>query len=339
MGKVIVIFLYLMLNSQFGFSESAKLKNLMNIRGVRDNELHGFGLVFGLAHTGDSPAFAPTKEAMVNAFKRMGIKAQATDLVPGNIAAVLVTATLPPFARIGDQMDVRISATGDATSLAGGTLLLTPLRAADNEVYAVAQGSVTVGQASGKGASVLTVAHLSKAGTVEREFAPHFIENDLLSLSLKQADFTNNSRAVKAINTRFNGFYARSIDPRQIEVSVPEYYHANLVDFVAEIEAIEIEVDSKAVVVVNERTGTVVMGKDVRVLPVTVAHGQLSISIGGQQSSGSKAEGGALVEIKGASVGDVVQSLNRMNAKPEDLVGILQAIYRAGAMQGDLQFI
>ena len=332
-----LIFIFLLMSfEQLLFGQKVKLKNLVNIKGVRSNNLVGYGIVFGLAGTGDSAASVATTQAVSKMLNKLGMKSKPEELALGNFASVIATAELPAYARSGDRIDIRISANGDASSLAGGTLLLTQLKAGNGKTYVVGQGPVVVGQVSGKGASILTVARIPKGGLVERDFRPSLGLNGKIVLSLKNADFTTNARISKVINSYFRGFYATSLDPASINVDIPPNYHDQVVAFIAEIEGLEVAQDRKAVVVLNERTGTVVMGYDVTIGPITIAHGDLTVKVGGEQGGPKNS---SLVEIQSTTVGDLVKSMNDLGVKPQDLVGILQAIDAAGALRGEMIFI
>lgn len=323
-----------------GMSQTARIKDLANIRGVRDNQLVGFGLVIGLAQSGDSANSLVTNNAIRNMLTRMGMKTESEQIASGSIAGVIVTANLPVFKRNGDRVDLKVSTIGDAKSLAGGTLLLTPLKAGDGKVYVVGQGSVVVGQADGKGPAVLTTATIPEGGMVEREFLPVIAPNGKLTLSLKRSDFTTSTSIADSINGFFKGFYARAIDPSSVEVEIPPLYRDRMVEFVADMESLTAKFDQKAVVVLNERTGTIVMGSDVVISTVTIAHGNLSIKIAADNQENKKnSPSESVVNLGGTTVGNLVETINALGVKPADLVGILQAIHAAGAMQADLRFM
>ena len=330
------IWVILMGWSDNSLAQDARIKDLVNVRGNRGNQLTGFGLVVGLAGSGDAASSLVTSRATVNLMNRLGMSAKNGPIPTQSIAAVVVTAELPAFAKNGDKIPVKVSTLGNAKSLAGGTLLLTELKAGDGDVYVVAQGSLVIGPADGVGPKVLTSATLPVGGVVEREFTPDILANGRIHLSLRNPDFTTNARIVEKINSHFKGFYAVSKDPSQIEVSLPVNYSDNLIEFIAEMEGIRVEFDQRAVVVMNEKTGTVVMGSDVVISKVSISHGDLSISVGGGKKSDKKE---ALVSIKGTTVGDLVEKLNALGAKPTDLVSILQAIHVAGALNADLKIM
>ncbi len=322
-----------------GEAEPSRLKDLVHIRGVRDNFLNGFGLVVGLKGTGDSKKSLATNKAIANMLTRMGMKTTPDEVVSGNMAAVMVTSDLPAFSRIGERLDVKVSAIGDSKSLAGGTLILTPLKAGNSEVYAVAQGPVVVGQASGNGPQVLSVARVPEGATVEREFMPTVGKNGVLTLTLAHPDFTTGSRIADVINQNLKGFYADAKDVASVEVTVPPMFQGKLVEFVAELEGMRVEADTKAVVVLNERTGTVVMGSSVVIAPVSIAHGDLAIRIGGGKKGQAKSPDKHVVNFQGATVGDLIETMNALGVKPADLVGILQSLAAAGALNAELKFL
>ena len=311
--------------------QETRIKDLINIRGVRSNSLVGYGIVIGLGGTGDSAASIISKKAVASMLTHMGIHSAKEDIVPGNYAAVIATAELPPFAKIGDRIDVRISANADAKSLAGGTLISTPLQGGDGHTYSFAQGPVMVGQATGSGTGVLTVARVPSGGSIEREFIPNFAPQGILTLSLLSADFTTNNRITLAINQTFKGFYATSTSPASIEVRVPPLFSHSLIAFVAELENIRVAVETKSMVVLNERTGTVVLGNDVQISPVTIAHGDLSIVV--------EKEKHTVIHVEGTTVGELIQALNQLGAKPQDLGVILQTLHAAGALHGEIKIL
>jgi flagellar P-ring protein precursor FlgI len=329
----------LVLASSTGHAEPSRLKDLVHIRGVRSNFMNGFGLVVGLKASGDSKKSLATNKAIANMLTRMGMKTSADEVATGNMAAVMVTAELPAFARIGENVDVKVSAIGDAKSLAGGTLILTPLKAGDSEVYAVAQGPVVVGQASGSGAQVLTVARVPQGATVEREFIPAVGESGILTLTLTRPDFTTGSRIAEAINKHLKGFFAEAKDVASVEVQVPPVFSGRLVEFISELEALKVEADVRAMVVMNERTGTVVMGSSVVIAPVSIAHGDLSIRVGDKKAKAAAGPDKHVVNMGGATVGDLIETMNALGVKPADLVGIVQSIHAAGALNAELKFL
>ena len=339
MGKLRFLLFLIAMTSSAAFGTTTRLKDLVRVRGVRSNFVNGFGLIVGLKATGDSKKSLTTNKMIANMLTRMGMKTREGDVVAGNMAAVLVTGEFPPFARIGDVFDVKVSAIGDARSLAGGTLILTTLHAGNSEVFAVAQGSVVVGQASGSGPQVLTVARVPQGASVEREFQPSIANNGELILSLLRPDFTTASRIAEVINTKLKGFYASPKDVGSVEILMPPEFQGRLVEFIAELESMRVEDDTKAVVVVNERTGTVVMGASVIVAPVAIAHGDLTIKIGAKGGKADKSPPKSVVAVGGTTVGDLLETLNSLGVKPADLVGILQSLHASGAINAELRFI
>lgn len=359
---VLLLLLLLMIPPAVG---ATRIKDIASIDGVRENQLVGYGLVVGLNGTGDSDQARVQTQSLVNALERMGITISRGDLTVKNVAAVMVTATLPPFARQGNRIDILVSSIGDAKSLAGGTLLMTPLKGGDGEVYAVAQGPVVTNAFSygGQGGSAQknhpTSGRVPEGGLVEREIPFSLHGRDEMRLNLHRPDFTTAARIVAAVEERFPGLSVSSRDPGSVTIPVPPGYRERLVEFIAEVERLDVRPDSAATVVVNERTGTIVMGEEVRISTVAVSHGSLTLLIREAPKVSQPAplgkgetttvprtdirvreETGGLATVKeGASIGDVVRALNALGVAPRDLIGILQAIRAAGALQGELKVI
>jgi flagellar P-ring protein precursor FlgI len=343
-----------------------RVKDVARVQGVRDNNLVGYGLVVGLNGTGDRGTSSPfTPQAITAMLNRLGANVPIDKLDGKNVAAVIVTARLPPFARAGSNLDVTVSSLGDATTLQGGTLLLTPLQGPDARVYVLAQGPVSVGgiAASGQGGDTVqknhpTVGRIPSGGTVERE-VPMTLDPAGLSLVLQAPDFTTAVRLAEAVSGAVPGVAARAVDASTVMVRVPAEYQPRLPEFVSRLEVAPIRVDSPARVVINERTGTVIMGNQLRISTVAIAHGNLTITVkedkqvsqpppfaprGAQTVVVPKSEvqvkedKGQLVMVpEGASIGDVVQGLNALGVTPRDLISILQAIRQAGALLADLE--
>ena len=328
----LIILLGLVVNS-LSIAQEARIKDLTSIKGNRTNELMGLGLVIGLNATGDTPASTSTNDAVKSLLSRLGMSPGDDAVITQSSAAVVVTATLPPFARNGDQIDVKLSIIGDATSLAGGTLLLTPLKAGDGNVYAIARGPIVIGQASGEGVESLTVAGIPNGGQIERDFIPNIVRQGAIELSLKNSDFTTSSRISKEINSFFHEFIANSRDSSLVQVKIPKRFVGKTVEFISKLENLKVKVDQKSVVVLNERTGTVVMGADVKVSPIVLSHKGLSIEVG------EKDPAQKLIEVKGTTVGDLVKSLNAMGVEPADLVSIIQSIHASGALRAELHYL
>ncbi|MBF0143179.1 MAG: flagellar basal body P-ring protein FlgI [Magnetococcales bacterium] len=350
----------LLLGSEAG---AIRLKDVADIEGVRDNPLTGFGLVVGLNGSGDSSA-AFTGQSMKMMLERMGISSPSAVQVK-NVASVMVTATLPPFARQGSRLDVTLSSLGDAKSLQGGTLVMTPLKGADGRIYAVAQGPASVGgfAATGAGQEVQknhpTVAMISGGAIIEREVAFELNGESRLQLALRNPDFTTANRVVRAVNDLLGAPLAKARDSGTVQIEVPSNYQGDVVSFVSRLENLQVEPDSVAKVVVNERTGTIVMGENVRVSTVALSHGNLSLKISenpkvsqpGALSGGSTAvtpgtdiqaneEKARLLELpEGVTLGELVNGLNGVGVTPRDLIAILQAVKAAGALQADLEIL
>ncbi|WP_404367724.1 flagellar basal body P-ring protein FlgI [Sphingomonas sp. MMS24-J45] len=341
-----------------------RIKDIVDIENVRPNQLVGYGLVVGLAGTGDRMRNAPfTEELMQAMLERMGVNIRGTKMQTQNVAAVSISATMPPFARAGSQIDVQISSLGDASSLQGGTLLVSSLRALDGEIYAVAQGPVALSgfKAQGAGASitrgVTTSARIAGGAIIEREVNFAFKSASSLKLALKNPDFTTAQRIAAAINGRFSGT-AEVLDPATVQVSARGDLGGSMVNLVSEIENLEVTVDQRARIVINEASGTVVMGTDVKISPVAIAQGGLTISIAENPVASQPAPfsngttqvlprtkiavddgGGKSLAILGGgtSLQSLVSGLNRLGVSPRDLITILQAVKSAGALQADIE--
>jgi flagellar P-ring protein precursor FlgI len=343
---------------------TSRIKDLANIEGVRQNQLVGYGLVVGLNGTGDTLNNAPfTKQSLQAMLERMGVNIRGATIRTGNVAAVMVTGNLPPFGTQGTRMDVTVSALGDSKNLQGGTLLVTPLLGADGNVYAVAQGSVTINgfQAEGAAASVTrgvpTVGRIANGAIIEREieFALNRLPN--VRLALRNGDFTTAKRIAAAVNDFLGAKAAEPLDPSTVQLSIPPEFKGNVVAFLTEIEQLQVEPDLGAKIIIDERSGIIVMGRDVRVATVAVAQGNLTVSISESpqvsqpnplsrgrtvvtpRTSVSVSEDGkklALVK-DGVSLQQLVDGLNGLGIGPRDLIGILQAIKAAGAIQADIE--
>jgi flagellar P-ring protein precursor FlgI len=318
-------------------AHAARLKDIANIRGVRSNQLVGYGVVVGLAGTGDSKSEF-TNKSIERMLDRLGVKVQGKDVSSKSVAAVIVTAELPPFARAGNKLDITVSTLGDASSLKGGTLVQTPLRAADQQVYAVAQGSLVVGY-SGTGVHE-TAARLPDGAMIERDIGQEFASRKMFRLTLQNPDFTTAARVVKVINKELAGKYASALDAGTVDVVSPPPYEGKGVELLAMIETLNINPDQAARVVVNEKTGTVVIGEDVRISKVAISHGDLTVKVGdgGKPASGKDGEH-VMVMDESANVGDIVKAMNRLGVSPRDLITILQSIKAAGALHAELEIL
>ena len=344
-----------------------RVKELTSVEGVRDNQLIGYGVVVGLAGTGDSFQTVFSAQTLSNLLQRMGLSVPGTSLRVQNTAAVLVTATLPPFAQTGTRIDVTAAAAGDSKNLQGGLLLLTPLKGSDGLIYAVAQGPlVTGGFGYIKSGNSQTVNHPTVgrvvSGALVEKSPPSVAPTSELRLQLKQADFTTAARIAEAVNQRFesNGKpAARAENSALVAVQIPLAYSKRTIEFIAEVEAITIEPDRALKVVVNERTGTIVMGKEVRIAPTAILHGNLSVEIqttlivsqpaplsGGQTTVVPKVAVTAKeapaknVSLKdGATVEDLVRALISIGSTPRDIIAILQALRASGALEAEIEVI
>lgn len=344
-------------------SALSRIKDIVSFEGVRENQLVGYGLVVGLNGTGDSLRNAPfTKESLASMLERMGVQTRGAAVDTKNVAAVMVTARLPAFAASGSQIDASVSALGDAKSLLGGTLLVTPLLGADGEAYAVGQGTVQTGAVSASGASgstitrgVPTSGRIAAGAVVEREIGFQLANLGQMRLTLRNPDFTTARRIADVINTRFPGS-ASADNPTIVTVRTPQ--GVNQVSFITTLEQLEVEPDAPAKVVIDEVAGVVVMGSDVRISTVAIAQGNLTITVQetpqvsqpaplsqGQtivvpasNVSVDEEQGKKLIMLNGgASLASLVQGLNALGVNPRDMISILQTIKAAGALQADIQ--
>ena len=342
-----------------------RVKDLADIEGVRSNELTGYGLVVGLNRTGDKvQQNIYARQTLRNLLERMGISTSPTSLKPENIATVIVTAKLPPFARQGSRIDITVSSIGDARSLQGGTLIMVPLKGINGQIYAVAQGSVSIGgiSAGNKSNSVEinhpTVGRIPNGATVERAVPTELAAGNRLTLVLRNADFSTASRLYNVITRRFGTGMAKAIDSRNVEVLLPKKYFDNRVGFIAELESLELTPDKIAKIVINERTGTIIMGREVRIGAVAISQGGVTIRVGTEydivQPEAFSKKGETVVvpnqtvdvEQKkpesvilpeGATVDEVVRGLRALGVSARDTISILQALKSAGAMNADLE--
>jgi flagellar P-ring protein precursor FlgI len=343
----------------------SRIKDLAAVEGVRANQILGYGIVVGLNGTGDTLNNAPfTKQSLTAMLERLGVNTRGANMRTANVAAVMVTANLPPFATQGTRLDVTVSALGDAKSLQGGTLLATPLLGADGEVYAVSQGSVAIagfsaeGEASKITRGVPTVGRIANGGLVEREIDFALNKLKTLRLSLRNPDLTTARRMAAAINDFLGGDAAEPTDPSTVVLQIPTRFQGNMIRMLTDIEQLKIEPDQLARIVIDERSGIIVMGKDVRVSTVAVAQGNLTVTITEQPqvsqpnplSRGETVvtprsnvkvdtEGGNKLALVRESVtlAELVDGLNALGIGPRDLISILQAIKTAGALQAEIE--
>jgi flagellar P-ring protein precursor FlgI len=339
-----------------------RLREVADLQGVRSNQLLGYGLVVGLKGTGDTTQAKFTAQTLSNLLARQGVQISPSNVLVKNVASVMVTADLPAFSRPGQRIDVTVSSTGDAASLAGGTLLMSALQGPDTQVYAVAQGPVLVGgfSAQAGGASSVknhpTAGRIPDGGLVERQVPGVFNDNKVLRYSLEEEDFTTAVRVVRAINKELGEPAAKALDSRTVEVGIPAEYQGRLVEMVARLENLSIELQNKARVVVNEKTGTVVMGAEVRIGAVSIVQGGLAIQVTSTlqasqplpfsqgKTVATEQKDIKVVEDKmktltiepGISVGRLAEMLNAIGVTPRDMIAILQAIKDAGALNAEL---
>ncbi len=333
---------------------ASKIKDISNVVGVRDNQLIGYSLVVGLKKTGDGTTSKFTLQSIANMLKAMNIDMSPVDIKSKNVAAVVVTAKLGAFSRQGDKFDVVVSSIGDAKSIEGGTLLMTPLKGVDGKIYALAQGPVSIGgmnQRGGGSQSHPTTAQVFNGGFVEREISYDLYNQEFITLSMKEANFANAIGIQNAINTFYNTQVAVALDPRSIRLKRPE--NRSMIEFLADVQEMDTAYKSKSRIVINERTGTVIAGVDIFIQPVVITHGDITIKILSQetllQPAGSVTVDKDLViglnenELytkKGTTtVANVTRSLQKLGATPKDIIAILEAMKSAGAIVADLEVI
>ena len=325
-----------------GAASGARLKDLASIQGVRSNQIIGYGLVVGLDGTGDGNKAGFTTQTLANLMNNMGVQINSKDIQVKNVASVMITAQLPAFAKTGQNMDITLSSMGDCTSLKGGTLIATPLKGLDGNIYAMAQGQVSVGNnPSQNDRQHLTVARIPDGATVEREVAVNLTNKESISVSLNKPDFTTISRMTTAINAFFGDNFAKAQDGGTLTIKVPEKYRDNTVSFLAALEVLEITPDAPAKVILNERNGTVVMGENITISRMAISHGNLSLQITPESEASTEGtQGDSLVIVKqGTTLGDVVRALNAIGATPKDLSAIFQSMKASGALQAELEII
>lgn len=318
------------------FAAPSRLKDIVSVKGVRENPIIGYGLVIGLNGTGDAGGEI-TNTSLKKMFEKLGLNPKS-EIGSKNVAAVVVTAKLPAFARVGQKVDLIISSIGDASSLAGGTLLVTPLKAGDGNIYAVGAGPLSIGGLK-KGAKFATTGTIPNGATVEKEVFTEFEKKNSLRLSLNNPDFTTAARVEKVINEELGGKFATAKDSTTIDLIVPNQYERNVVQLMAIIENFKVNTDSIAKIVINERTGTIVAGGDVMVKPVAISHGDLSVEVKGDGEAKGAKPGTVYYLEKGTSLSELVKSLNAFGVSPEDLISIFQTLKRDGALIGEIELI
>jgi flagellar P-ring protein precursor FlgI len=353
------VFLTLLVIGASAPSFGARLKDIATLKGARANQLFGYGIVVGLAGSGDK-SNELTENSLGLVLRGLGVDVKNQKMETKNAAAVIVTATLPPYAKSGTRLDVQVSSVGSASSLEGGTLMMSSLRGADGKVYAMASGKVLAlkkmaasGGAGGGGGSNsqnLVTGLIPGGASLEREIPQNFASMKEFRYQLLNPDFTTSVRMARRINEELGGKYATAVDAGTVDVLPPYHYEANPVELLAQIEVIDVEADTRSKVVINAKTGTVVLGDQVRIAPVAIAQGNLKIEIRDERAP--TAEGGAaaaaegestkkdqklIVMKKGASIADIASSLNEMGAGSEDLISLLQALKASGALMAEIE--
>lgn len=343
-------------------AQAVRIKDIATFSGVRDNQLIGYGLVVGLSGTGDKKDSVFTTNSMANMMDRMGVGVDAAKLKVKNVASVMVTARMPVSAKPGTKLDITISSVGDATSLLGGVLLQTSLKGVDGKVYGLAQGPLILGGYSADGAAARTQKNITTVGTipggliVERGIPFEFNEQDSLTLNLRAADFSTAQQIAERLNGAMGGPFAQAQDASTVAMRIPPQYKGNMVPLMASVENLEVSPDSPARVVVDEKTGTVVLGRDVRISRAAVAHGNLQITVQESQqvsqpgpfSQGqtvvtpqtdvnTREENRRLMMVEGATLQELVDGLNAIGATPRDLISILRTLKSSGALHADLE--
>jgi len=336
---------------------ATRVKDLANIVGVRDNQLIGYGLVVGLNGTGDGSTSVFTTQSLSNLLATVNVKIDPKDIKSKNIAAVMVTASIPAFSRQGDKVDLYVSSIGDAKSLEGGTLLLTALKGVDGRIYALGQGTISTGgfNAGGKGQkNHVTSATLRNGGLIEREIPFNIAQKDGVMLSLKQANFQNAVKIQNAINKGFGNGVAFAEDSRTLKLVKPEAQ--SMVEFLAKVQNIVVDAEKENKIVIDEKTGTVVAGADIKIEPVVITHGDITIKVRPDGAKEPEADGKNIVDMgDGAKVGiasnivsspasqmtlsTLMRALQKLGAKPRDVISIIEAMKSAGAIRAELEII
>ncbi|HET6514388.1 MAG TPA: flagellar basal body P-ring protein FlgI [Thermodesulfovibrionales bacterium] len=358
----LVLFILIIYPPFPGYAE--RIKDIANFEGVRENQLIGYGLVVGLDGAGDKGD--ATMQVIANMLKRMGITVNFKDIKSKNAAAVMVTANLPAFPKPGLKIDALVSTIGDAKNVQGGTLLLTPLKGTDGKIYALAQGAVSIGGfTGGSGGTTVqknhpTAGRVPEGAIVEKDLPFVLGNGGEIKIFLHKPDFATSMAIAKKINESFRFEYASTIDPSAVRLKIPPEYKGRTVELITSVEALDVQVDAPARVVINERTGTIVIGDKVRISPVAIAHGSLTIEVKtdfkvsqpsafGPESSKTvvtpdkdvkvKEEKASLMEVSGVTLGEIVKALNALGVTPRDLMSILQSLKASGSLKADLEIM
>lgn len=336
MKKLLLILLSIF--SLSSFSKPSRLKDLVEVKGVRSNPIIGYGLVIGLNGTGDGGGEI-VNNSLKLMFQKLGLNPQR-EISSKNVASVIVTGKLPPFGRVGQKIDITVSSIGNASSLAGGTLLVTPLKGGDNNIYGIASGAISIGGLT-KGSQFPTTGTIPGGATVEREIPIDFDKKQSIRLGLRNPDFTTSARIEKIINEELGGKYASAKDSSTVDLIIPVHYQQNVVQLMAILENFKVNTDQIAKIVINERTGTIVAGGEVLLKPVAISHGDLTVEIKGEGGGGAgKKKGESFVHFdEKTSLNDLVKSLNAFGTTPEDLISIFQALRKNGSLIGEIELI
>lgn len=329
------ILLIIALIPMSALASASRIKDLVTVKGVRDNPLIGYGLVIGLNGTGDGGGEI-TNTSLKKMFQTLGLNTQK-EITSKNVAAVIVTAKLPAFGRVGQKIDVTVSSIGDASSLAGGTLLVTPLKGGDGNIYSVASGPISVGGMK-KGAKNGTTGRIPDGAVVERELEIAFNDKKSLRLALNTPDFTTAARIEKVLNQELGGKYATAADATTIDLIIPTQYEKKVVELIAQVENFRVVADLAARIVINERTGTLVAGGDITLKKVALSHGDLVLEVKGGDNPSGKPRAIHMIE-RSTTINDLVKALNAIGTTPEDLISIFQALKENGALVAEIELI
>jgi flagellar P-ring protein precursor FlgI len=364
MKPQIILYLLLAILAAVACQGQARIKDIANIQGDRSNQLIGYGLVVGLEGTGDSNSTIFTAQSVVNTLLKLGVNVPQNTVKVKNVAAVLVTANLPAFAKNGSRIDVTVNSIGDARSLQGGTLIQTPLQGADGSVYAVAQGPMSIGgfnfSSGGSGVQLnhVNVGRIPAGGIVEKEVPTSITDGKTIEITLNSPDFTTANRIAEVIRTKIPSTNAQAEDSTTVNVTIPDSQKSNLIGFISSLEGLTVDPDTAAKIVVDERTGTVVIGGTVKVSACAIAHGNLQVTVentpvvaipapftnGGkpvvvpQKSTTAKETSSKLAEIQSnTTIDDLVKALNALGVTPRDLIAILQTMHTAGYISAEIK--
>lgn len=341
MKKYLAIYIFGFSIGCLSFVWAQKVSDLAQIVGIRENSLVGYGLVIGLNGTGDKNGSKFTMQSMANMLESMNVKVSANDIKSKNVAAVMVTANMPAFARAGDKIDIQVSSIGDAKSINGGTLVLTPLSAVDGNIYALAQGAITLGESNNTLSGTLI-----NGATIEREVSYNISAQDSATLSLKKSDLQNAVKIQQTLNETFNANVALALDSRTIKLQKPQ--PMSMVEFLALVEEVEIDYIQKQKVIIDEKSGTIVAGLGITIEPIVVTHGDLTLKISdeiqsdpealniGDDVSISKAQNVLATNGKKPTIANVVRALQKIGASPKNIISILETMKKSGAITADI---